>query len=330
MIEYRPDVPRHKPPPNLLNTTSAFFQGIIHIVFVVVSALYSLAVLPLLFTALYLIQRFYLRISKQLRQLGLDSKSGLHTKVTASYAGLATIRAHGWQHAFQKELEEKLDVSQAPVYLLWIAQTWLQMVLDLFVVSFAVGARRKANASVLGLALLNIFSLGDTLKNLMTALTSLETSMGAIARIESFTKTTPLEHRVASPSAVLATTWPRNGDVTFDRVSASYDGPHPKVDWTLRDVSFDLKSGHKLAVCGRSGSGKSTLLLSVLDLVDRSSGTVTIAGVDTKLVDPTPLKSRVHVVSQTPSSTAPPSVRYPTPTAHPPTSSPSRSWSSAA
>ncbi|OIW33935.1 putative ATP-binding cassette transporter [Coniochaeta ligniaria NRRL 30616] len=295
-----------KLPLDLLNTTSALFQGIMQIVLVVVAVLYSLAVLPVVFTALYVIQRFYLRTSKQLRQLDLESKAGLHTKVTESFAGLVTIRAHGWQDAFQKELQEKLDVSQAPVYLLWIAQTWLQMVLNLLVAALAiivigaaVGTRLNANASAsaLGVALLNIVSLGDTLKNLMTAWTSLETSMGAIARIESFTKTTPLERRVANPIGVSAT-WPRNGGVKFDRVSASYDASHSKTTWSLRDVSFDLRSGEKLAVCGRSGSGKSTLLLSILGLMEQSSGTITLDGVDINLVDPTLLISRIHVISQ--------------------------------
>ncbi|KAH8912445.1 putative ATP-binding cassette transporter [Coniochaeta sp. PMI_546] len=295
-----------KLPLDLLNTTSALFQGIMQIVLVVVAALYSLAVLPVVFTTLYVIQHFYLRTSKQLRQLDLESKAGLHTKITESYAGLVTIRAHGWQNAFLKELQEKLDVSQAPFYLLWIAQTWLQMVLNLLVaglaivvIGAAVGTRLNANAtaSALGVALLNIVSLGDTLKNLMTAWTSLETSMGAIARIEYFTKTTPLERRVAAPIGV-SKTWPRNGDIKFDRVSASYETTLSEATWSLRDVTFELRSGEKLAVCGRSGSGKSTLLLSILGLIERSSGTITLGGVDISLVDPTLLRSRIHVISQ--------------------------------
>lgn len=91
-------------------------------------------------------------------------------------------------------------MSQAPAYLLWIAhaQSWLQMILDLvvaclavIVIGAAVGTRTNAKANALRLTLLNMVSLEDTLNKLTTASTSLETSMGAMARIESFTETTP-------------------------------------------------------------------------------------------------------------------------------------------
>lgn len=79
-------------------------------------------------------------------------------------------------------------------------QVWLNLVLDLMVAglaltitSIAVSGRTPLSTSAVGLALVNITTLGETLKNLVVSYTALETSLGAIARLESFSRTTPRE-----------------------------------------------------------------------------------------------------------------------------------------
>lgn len=66
------------------------------------------------------------------------------------------------------------------------------------------------------------------------------------------------------------------GDVEFDSVQFSYQQNFP----ILKDVSFKLKSGQKLAIIGPSGAGKSTIAMLALRLYEPDSGTVRIDGMN--------------------------------------------------
>ncbi len=85
------------------------------------------------------------------------------------------------------------------------------------------------------------------------------------------------------------------GDVTFDHVSFSYpDDEKP----TLKDVSFELKSGQQVGIVGATGAGKSTLAQLIPRLFDPSEGTVKVGGKDLKTVSRKTLTSTVLIVLQ--------------------------------
>lgn len=62
------------------------------------------------------------------------------------------------------------------------------------------------------------------------------------------------------------------------------EGLHPlrkqyhKEFWALKGVSFDVKQGEFIAVLGRNGSGKSTLLQIICAVMQATSGSVTVNG----------------------------------------------------
>lgn len=62
----------------------------------------------------------------------------------------------------------------------------------------------------------------------------------------------------------------------FKNVSVSYDG---KAD-ALKDVSFELGAGEKIAIVGTNGSGKSSLIQLLLRLYEPSGGVITYCGTD--------------------------------------------------
>ena len=65
--------------------------------------------------------------------------------------------------------------------------------------------------------------------------------------------------------------------LTFRRVSKIYDQVSGDGRFALRDVSFSIPSGEKIAVMGRSGSGKSTLLHLAAGIDVPSRGEVLIS-----------------------------------------------------
>lgn len=173
-------------------------------------------------------------------------------------AGLSTIRSFGWTEAYLSKNRRLLDDSQKPYYLLLCVQRWLMLVLDLMVaaltlvlVGLAVGLRSQINPGFLGLALVNMMSLSQALTDLVQYWTTLETSLGAIARIKDFSENTPVEQD-PQPCVALEDTWPSKGTLRFENVSASY-GSNPSAPRVLQNINFTIEGGHKIGIVGRSG-----------------------------------------------------------------------------
>ncbi|MGI4851673.1 MAG: ABC transporter ATP-binding protein [Janthinobacterium lividum] len=145
-------------------------------------------------------------------------------------------------------------------------------------------------------ALNNVLGFNSKLANLLKGWTFLETSLGAVARIKNFASTTPNENQIGE-SFVPHKAWPSHGTVTLNHVYAEYnDGCAP----ALRDINLSISGGQKIGICGRTGSGKSSLLLTLLRLLETSSGSIEIDGVDIATVPRDVLRSRFVAIPQDP------------------------------
>lgn len=65
-----------------------------------------------------------------------------------------------------------------------------------------------------------------------------------------------------------------SGDIVFDHISFAYDD---ETD-VLRDISFTIKAGERVAITGPSGSGKSTMINLLPRFLTPTSGSITIGG----------------------------------------------------
>jgi ATP-binding cassette subfamily C protein LapB len=85
------------------------------------------------------------------------------------------------------------------------------------------------------------------------------------------------------------------GEIAFENVAFSY--PNAAVQ-TLRDVSFTIQPGEKVAILGRIGSGKSTIARLILGLYQPESGQVMIDGTDIRQIDPADVRRNIGSVLQ--------------------------------
>jgi len=86
-----------------------------------------------------------------------------------------------------------------------------------------------------------------------------------------------------------------HGDIELRDVSFSYDESEHQA---IKNVSFRIKQGEKVAIIGRIGSGKSTISKLLLHLYEPQSGSILIDGIDINQLDPVDLRKNVSYVSQ--------------------------------
>jgi ATP-binding cassette subfamily B protein len=85
------------------------------------------------------------------------------------------------------------------------------------------------------------------------------------------------------------------GRLEFDRVSFRYNASGP---WVLRDISFEVAPGARVAIVGPTGSGKSTLVKLLQRLYDVSEGTIRVDGVDLRRWRLDSLRGQMGVIEQ--------------------------------
>jgi len=88
------------------------------------------------------------------------------------------------------------------------------------------------------------------------------------------------------------------GEIVFDHVWFAYRDEAGVPNWVLRDVSFRVEAGERVAIVGATGSGKTTLIKLLDRLYDVQQGRILIDGIDVREWDRQALRRRIAVVLQ--------------------------------
>ena len=211
-----------------LNTVATLVLCIAQMALIGVESMYAAISFPICIVAVYFIQRFYLRTSRQMRYLDLEAKSPLYSQFVEYLNGLVTIRAFGWQDELANKGMTLLDRSQRPFYLMYAIQRWLVLVLQLVVAGVAVllmvlvvVLRGQISAGAVGVALVNVILFSQSIQLLLQFWTTMETHIGAITRIKNFTEDTKSENLPLEKDEP-PSTWPSSGAIEFQRITAAY------------------------------------------------------------------------------------------------------------
>jgi len=188
-----------------------------------------------------------------------------------------------------------------------MVQQWLRIVLDLtiaalavLVTGLAVRLRSSESIGLTGVALIQLLSFSETLKILIQLWTALETSIGAVARIKQFSEANSSENLPGEDQAP-PPNWPSAGDIQINGISASYSkfGDNGNLEVrALDDITLSVHAGEKIGLCGRTGSGKSSFLLALLRMINLSSGSILIDGIDLSTLPREEVRSRLIVITQ--------------------------------
>jgi ATP-binding cassette subfamily C protein LapB len=222
------------------------------------------------------------------------------TVLVEAISGLETIKAVGASRRMKARWEDAVDrqsdhgvKSRAVTQFALNGTAFVQQFAQIAIVFYGVFLIMEGTTSMgaliasvilMGRALAPLAQIAQTLTRLNAALTSYR-SINALMKSE---REHPGERQWLSRPYL-------SGDIVFENVSFSYqdDGRD-----TLRNVSFRIKAGEKVAILGQIGSGKSTIARLILGLYEQKDGSVLVDGTDIRQIDPIDLRRNIGSVLQ--------------------------------
>jgi ATP-binding cassette, subfamily C (CFTR/MRP), member 1 len=188
----------------------------------------------------------------------------------------------------------------------WLS-LWLAFRLDLVGVMLVMANTVLAvfseggDSAKAGLAMSNSFQILLFFSVMTQTMGDIHAATGAVDRAEDIAQVKPELDGQGEPLSeeerALPAAWPDRGEITFSGVVMPYLPGTPPV---LRGVDFSLRSGEKVGVVGRTGAGKSSLIIALYRLVESSSGTIHIDGVNVARLTLNGLRRRIAIIPQEP------------------------------
>lgn len=223
----------------------------------------------------------------------------ISARVQENLSGVRVVRAYVQERAEMDEFEQlNRDYIAQNIRLGVLSGLFMPMLealigLAFLIVLWAGGKRLLAGELSIGSFLMFNFYLGmlgwpmiaiGWVVNLM------QRGAASYKRIDTLMKREPA---IQAPAAPKSLPEPVRAAIDFDRVSVQFESTTG-----LRDISLQVPAGSTLAIVGHTGSGKSTLVNLIPRLLDPTSGTVRIDGIDVRDLEPADLRRRIGFVPQ--------------------------------
>lgn len=204
------------------------------------------------------------------------------------------VQEKGQYAKFKEVSNELLDLNLFIGYGFSLMQPLLSLVayMAIFVSIYLVAGMLREQPEALGsMASFMTYMMQLMFAIIMVSFIGMQASraMVSLKRIEEVLHTEPAMSFQDGPLEDLS------GDLVFQDVSFTY----PKdTEPSLKNISFDVKSGEMIGVVGATGAGKSTLAQLIPRLFDPQEGKILIGGRDVKELSQETLKATVSIVLQ--------------------------------
>jgi ATP-binding cassette subfamily B multidrug efflux pump len=98
------------------------------------------------------------------------------------------------------------------------------------------------------------------------------------------------------PEPATPVSWDKlNTEIRFENVWFSYSGDE---DYVLKNITFEIPTGKRIALAGITGGGKSTIISLLLRFYDPQRGRITVDGIDIRDIPTSQLRRRFALVLQ--------------------------------
>lgn len=284
-------------------TVSALIDLPFALLFLLVISLIAgpLALVPLIAVALLII--YSLMIQRPLRRSieeGSRLSSQKHANLIESLQGLETIKLFSAQSQFQYRWEEAVAhmanwgiTSRRLTDSVQNTAGFLQQLVSITMILFGVYLIASGDLTMGGLIAATMLSgraVGPLvqLSLLSTRYNQAKSAMTIIEQLMAMPSEQDNDKRYLHRPVI-------KGKISFERVSFNYPDSQASA---LRDVSFTINPGEKVAVIGRIGSGKTTLERLIMGLYKPTEGSVLIDDTDISQLHHTDVRRNIGCVPQ--------------------------------
>ncbi|XP_013166628.1 PREDICTED: multidrug resistance-associated protein 4-like [Papilio xuthus] len=249
---------------------------------------------------MYLWTVIYLNTAQAIKRVEGVSRSPVFSHVSATMAGLPTVRACSAEEMLRVQFDEKQDVHTAAWYLTLITNTafslWLSLISASYVVivayTFLLLDDGTTKSGDVGLALSQGLILVNMVQHGIKQATEVISQMTSVERVVQFTSL-PQEESAGPPPPPA---WPQRARLVFKNLYLRYDREAEPV---LKNLNIVIESGWKVGVVGRTGAGKSSLISALFRLAP-IDGHVYIDDVETGSIALKDLRSKIAIIPQEP------------------------------
>ncbi|TXB62653.1 ABC transporter ATP-binding protein [Phaeodactylibacter luteus] len=278
-----------------INLVSLFILVIYSMVSVSLElTLYSLAPLPILSVSIYYVSNLINRKSEVIqRQL-----ARLNTNAQEIYSGIRVVKSYVQEKPMLRFFKKESDIYRDKALGLARVDAFFYPLMILLigastVITVYVGGLKVVSGAITPGNIAEFVIYVNMLTWPVTAIgwiaSIIQQAAASQKRINEFLQLEPEIANLGTPGE------PIRGSIEFDQVSFTYPDTGTQA---LKDVSFALKPGQKMAIIGKTGSGKTTIADLLVRMYDASSGKVRVDGKDIRDHDLYQLRRAVGYVPQ--------------------------------
>ncbi|MEI7801840.1 MAG: ABC transporter ATP-binding protein [Bacteroidota bacterium] len=279
----------------IINTVILFFM-VAYTMYQVNAELtfYALAPLPVLAVCIFFVNSIIEKRSEAI-QLQL---SQLTTTAQETYSGIRIIKAYVQEHFSEKHFnDESIEYKNRQLKLARVESFFFPTIFML--VGFStlsvvfVGGNKVMQGQItpgnIAEYFMYINMLTWPIASMGWVMALIQRASASQKRLDEFLS---IEPKIKNPTAEKH---PIKGGVEFHNVSFTYDNTGITA---LKNISFQLKAGEKMAVIGRTGAGKSTMANLFTRVFDVTEGSILLDGIDIRSINLNSLREQVGVVPQ--------------------------------
>ena len=258
-------------------------------------ALFSFILLPVVAIMSVVFRKF----AREAYRIARTRLTDINTFLSENISGMRIIQIFGRE----KRKFEEFDDKNYKLYKAFFREMMvfaifrpLMYILSVFSLMIVLGIGSKdVLGGVISVGTLYIFaqyiqSFFDPIQELAEQFSTLQSSIASAEKIFTIMDEEPLVQEVDEPVVLPEI----KGRIEFDHVWFAYDNEN----YVLRDVSFVIEPGQKVAFVGATGAGKSSILNLIGRYYDIQQGNIYIDGVDIKQLSKKQLRSAIGQMQQ--------------------------------